>query len=122
MIRFEPNFRLGVLHMETALVLHHASLWSRLAGVDLVVNCGSNGAHNPGTLHPWDLALDLDTEGDRFADTEQLHGYLARILSPEYDVVLEKDHVHVEFDPHRKPAVMDPMFAQPPAVPPLKPT
>jgi hypothetical protein len=118
MLRFEPTFRIGVLHEEMARVLHHASVWARLARVDLVVNCGSNGTHNPGTLHPWDLALDLDTEGDKFHDTEQLHGYLARILPVEYDVVLEKDHVHVEYDPHRKPAVMDPMFAQPPTSPP----
>ncbi len=115
MVRFSPTFRLGVLHLEIALVLHHASLWSRLAGVDLVVNCGSNGTHTPGTLHPWDLALDLDTDGDRAVDTAQLHGYLARILPRDYDVVLETDHVHVEFDPHRKPTPLTPAFAQPPA-------
>jgi hypothetical protein len=114
MMRFEPSFRLGVLHQEIAIVLHHASIWSRLANVDLVVNCGSNGKHNPGTLHPWDLALDLDTEGDRLADTQQLYGYLARVLGVAYDVILESDHVHVEYDPHRKPAPLTPTFAQPP--------
>ncbi len=66
-------------------------------------------------MHPWDLALDLDTEGDRFSDTEQLYGYLARILSLDYDVLLEKDHVHVEWDTRRRPALLVPMFAQPPS-------
>jgi hypothetical protein len=113
MVRFEPTFRLGVLHIETALVLHHASIWSRLAGIDLVVNAGSDGAHRAGSLHPWDLALDLDTEGDRPDDIEQLHGYLARILPFEFDVVLEVDHVHVEYDPHRKPLPLEPRFRQP---------
>lgn len=115
MLRFEPTFRIGVLHVEIAVILHHASIWSRLAKVDLVVNSGSDGTHGKGTLHPWDLAVDLDTEGDRPADTEQLYGYLARILPLDYDVILEKDHVHVEFDARRRPAFLIPSFAQPPA-------
>lgn len=115
MIRFEPHFRLHVLHMELAIVLHHASVWSNVARVDVVVNAGSNGQHSPGSLHAWNLALDLDTEGDRRADTEQLAGYLARILPAGYDVVPEPTHVHVEWDPHRRPPVMEPSF--PTAIP-----
>ena len=111
MIRFEPRFRLPVLHMEMALVLHHASTWSEIAKVGLVVNSGGDGTHNPGSLHPWGLALDLDVEGDTFAATEQLYGYLARILPGAYDVVLERTHVHVEFDPHRRPPRLDPAFS-----------
>lgn len=110
MLRFEPNFRLPLLHMEIALVLHHASTWGAIQRVDLVVNHGGDGAHGDGSLHPWGLALDLDTEGDRFEHVEQLAGYLARILPGSYDVVLERTHVHVEFDPHRRPPQLAPAF------------
>jgi len=115
MIRFEPNFRLRVLHHEMAIVLHHASIWSEVNRVGLVVNHGNEGVHKNGSLHPWDLALDLDTEGDRFSDTEQLYAYLARILPGAYDVLLERDHVHVEFDPHRRPPALEPAAATPAA-------
>lgn len=114
MVRFESTFRIGVLHQEIALVLHHASIWSRLSQVDLVVDAGSNGPHKAGTLHPWDLALDLTTEGRHVSDLEQLFGYLARILPLDYEVALVPGHVCVAFDSHRRPALLVPMFAQPP--------
>jgi len=115
MIRFDPAFRIGVLHQEIALVLHHASIWSRLARVDLVVDTGSNGPHTPGALHTWDLAIDLTTEGRHNSDIEQLFGYLARILPLDYEVVHERDCVCVALDARRRPSLLVPMFAQPPA-------
>lgn len=110
MMRFEPDFRLHVLHLELALVLHHASLWSLLTRIDVVVNHGADGTHKPGSLHGWNLALDLDTEGDRVSNTEHLAGYLARMLGPGYDVVLEPTHVHVEWDAHRRPPPLEANF------------
>ncbi|MGB2711036.1 MAG: hypothetical protein WBC33_05920 [Conexibacter sp.] len=115
MMRFEPNFRLHILQLEIAVVLHHASLWSLLRGVGLVVNHGSDGTHKAGSLHGWNLALDLDTEGDRRDETAHLAGYLARILGPGYDVVFEGTHCHVEWDPHRAPPVLEANFPAAPA-------
>jgi len=58
--------------------------------------------HGATTLHGWSLAVDLGVAGNVVAQLEKLHGFLARYLPLEYDVILERDHVHVEFDTHRK--------------------
>ena len=109
MISFLPTFRLNILHLEIALVIHHASVWSNLARVDVEINYGADGTHSANTLHAWDLALDLDTVGDKASDTAQLAGYLARVLPAGYDVLNEGDHVHVEWDPKRQPPALSPM-------------
>ena len=108
MLRFEPNVRIDYLGDDMSLVLHHASVWALLTGIGVVVNSMADGRHNPGSLHPWGLGVDLDTEGDRAADLKQLHGYLARVLPTDYDVLLESDHVHVERDNHRDKPKIDP--------------
>ena len=101
MLRFEPNVRITYLDNDMSLVLHHASVWSLLTGIGVVINSMSDGVHNPGSLHPWGLGIDLDTEGDQPADLIQLAEYFKRVLPDGYDVIAEPDHVHVERDVHR---------------------
>ena len=50
------------------------------------------------SLHYADLAVDLDTAGDQLGDLVDLDRFLAENLGGGYDVVLEPDHIHVEFD------------------------
>lgn len=120
MIRWKAGVYSHVFRLETALALHHASVWSEISGVGVVVNALADSGHNANSLHAWDLAVDLDTDGDRLSSIVSLHGYLARILPPGYDVVLEQDHVHVEWDVKRKPAPATAGYQHPapPASPP----
>ena len=105
MIRFAAACYFGVLRPEIALVLTEASIWGERTGIVVDVNSGADRNHTAGTLHPWDLAVDLDTVGDKPAELALLYAYLVRVLPPPYDVVLEVDHVHVEWDSRRtKPA------------------
>lgn len=101
MLRFEPNVRVGFFHSELGRVLEAAAWWSARSRIDVVVNSISDGTHRANSLHYFDLAVDLDTEGDQVGDLRNLHAYLARILDRAYDVLLEGDHVHVEWDVHR---------------------
>lgn len=120
MLRFKEGVYSHRFPLEIALVLHHAAVWSTLTGIGAVVNALADSQHQANSLHAWDLAVDLDTDGDRLAQLLQLHGYLARNLSGEYDVVLEDDHVHVEWDARRRPGPVDPGYEHPapPATPP----
>lgn len=102
MIRFETNVRIGIFSEELGKILRFASVWSERYKIDVVVNSWSDGKHSPTSLHPYDLAVDLDTEGDRPADLKRLHTYLARWAGPQYDVLLESDHIHVEWDSRRQ--------------------
>lgn len=113
MLRWKHGVFCHVFREELARVLHHASVWSEIAGIGVEVNALADSTHGASSLHPWDLAADLDTDGDKPADLAQLHGYLARVLGAEYDVLLEGDHVHVEWDARRKLATLAPAFQHP---------
>jgi hypothetical protein len=105
MLRFKPEVRIGFFQSVLGDVLRQACTWSLKARVDVEVNSINDGqaVHMKDSLHGFDLAIDLDTVGDRRADTEELADYLRRVLHPQYDVVFEGDHVHVEWDARRGP-------------------
>lgn len=102
MLRFKPEVRIEFFDDRAGLVLHYASVWSLSTKIDVEVNSGKDSTHTAGSLHPHDLAWDLDTDGDKPEHLPLLARYLANRLPAGYDVVLEVDHVHVEFDTHRK--------------------
>lgn len=64
------------------------ALW-KTHGMELVVTSGMDGKHMTGSLHYKGLAADL-----RFP----LRDEIKATLGPDWDVVWEKDHLHVELD------------------------
>lgn len=105
MLRFKPEVRIIYFDKRLSDVLAHCTLWSLRTRIDVEVNAIDErpSQHSPTTLHGQSLAIDLDTVDDRRADTEALADYLRRQLSPQYDVLFEGDHVHVEWDARRGP-------------------
>lgn len=71
--------------------------------VPCVITSGVDGVHHGNgtddTLHYKGLALDYRTREFRAVDLPKVRAEIAAALGPNYDVVLEKDHLHVEFDP-----------------------
>lgn len=102
-LRFKPDVRIGYLDERLVDVLRSATIWSLRAGVDVEINSIEDGAdvHLPTSLHGVGLAVDVDTVGDRPDDLVALAQWFRRTLPAGYDVVLEADHVHVEYDVHR---------------------
>lgn len=109
-LRFKPEVRIVDLSARIAGVLELAALWSLRTRVDVEVNSIDDGAFGrlQNTLHGFSLAVDLDTVGDKQDDLEELAEYLRRTLDPQYDVVWEGDHIHVEWDVHRGPLMRRP--------------
>jgi len=105
MLRFKPDVRMRFLSGPLVDMLGGAAAWSLWSGVDVEINSVDDGAgvHQPDSLHGFSLAVDFDTVGDRAADLEQLAVYFRRTLPPAFDIVLEGDHVHVEWDARRGP-------------------
>lgn len=66
-------------------------------GTEVVITSANDGKHKDDSLHYYGMALDLRTFSlngrEAFVASE-----LQRLLGDSYDVVLEKDHIHVEFD------------------------
>lgn len=86
----------------------------------LVVTSAADGRHSAGSLHYVGRAFDIRTLGDRpggikVPDSIELgeggayidraaHAWAGRMrqqLGPDYDVVVEGNHIHAEWDPKR---------------------
>lgn len=69
-------------------------------GVPFVVTSGTDGRHSAGSLHYSGNAMDLRRRDlDAAGKTSQAVAALKSQLGSDYDVILESDHIHVEYDP-----------------------
>ena len=69
-------------------------------GYDCVVTSVCDSKHGRGSFHYNGLATDFRTTTiDPRYDWANVSGDIRRALTDEYDVVLEADHIHVEFQP-----------------------
>lgn len=69
------------------------------APFDIVITSGTDSKHMPGSRHYSGDALDLRRSN---IPPKWLDRYLTQLrgrLGSDYDVVLEHDHIHVEYDP-----------------------
>ena len=64
-----------------------------------VITSGSDGTHGPNSRHDKGNALDLRTNTILPEQLPQVVKDLKWALGAQFDVVLESDHIHVEFDP-----------------------
>lgn len=106
MLRFKPDVRIGFFTEQLGELFRALTVWSSRRRVDAVINSINDPAPDRAatTLHVFDLAGDVDTDGNRPADLESLEEYLRVTLPPQYDVVFEGDHIHVEWDARRGPS------------------
>jgi hypothetical protein len=75
-----------------------ARVWG-LYGYGLTVTSGYDGSHMSTSLHYVGLAEDYRTRDVRASDLSRMVSDVRAILGRDYDVVLEADHLHVEYDP-----------------------
>ncbi len=68
-------------------------------GVNCVITSGRDSKHGDGSLHYLGHALDLRIRNMTAKQVVEAHIQLANRLGAQYDVVLESNHIHVEFDP-----------------------
>ena len=71
-------------------------------GYECVITSGSDGKHMPTSLHYQGKALDLRTRDLQEQTKVAIVEKLKEALGSQFDVVLESDHIHVEFDPKEK--------------------
>ena len=105
MLQFNATARISYFGDELATVLRHTSIAALKHQIPVIVFSVEDLTHSQGSLHPFSLAVDLDVANGKRSDLEKLYGWLRRYLPAGYDVVLEPNHVHVEFDTHRPDAL-----------------
>lgn len=81
-----------------AITIAH-SVWQEMPGIigPFVVTSISEGQHSNGSLHYVGHAFDLRSPAPAFA--QRLVAALKDALGDEYDVALETDHIHIEWQP-----------------------
>jgi len=67
-------------------------------GLPVEITSGIEGSHSCASYHPYGYALDFSIREFSHGEPEVVVAYLKQELPSYYDVVLEHDHIHVEFD------------------------
>lgn len=62
---------------------------------EMVITSTFEGTHSSGSLHYAHFAIDLRLPGVAFEFANRLR----KELGKDYDVVLESNHIHIEYDP-----------------------
>lgn len=66
---------------------------------DFTLTSVSDGTHMKGSLHYAGRAFDFRTKNILDSQLPEVFAALREALGPEFDVVPERDHCHVEWDP-----------------------
>jgi len=98
MLLLKPGVRVAGLRPEILLAVVAAERVCAEMGVDCVVTACVDGVHQAGSLHYCGLAVDLRSRDFRPGDADKAIARIKQCLGADYDVVLENDHIHVEFD------------------------
>lgn len=73
--------------------------YERVCGREMVITSACDGTHIVGSRHFTGEAIDLRTRDLEVDVALQLRRELKALLGVAFDVVLEVDHIHIEYDP-----------------------
>ena len=101
MILLKPGVRITGMRPEILLAAVAAMEVYKAAGHDLTITACVDGKHTTGSLHYAGAAVDLRSRDLHPEDVQKVIARLKACLGDDFDVVLEVDHLHVEFQPHK---------------------
>ncbi len=97
-MRIKEGVRIAGARPELLFGLLVAEDVFRGRGFDLIVTSVLEGNHHAGSLHYKGLAADVRTRHLPEGMKRVLHDELQTALGTDWDVVLESDHLHLEYD------------------------
>lgn len=99
MIKIKEGAKLNGLQPQMVIALVVASAVYSSYNVDCVLTEGTGGKHGRGSLHYIGNAIDLRTRDLGVSVRSRVADEIREALGEQYDVVLESDHIHIEFQP-----------------------
>ena len=87
------------LNREIRRALNPLSRLYKSEGEELVITSTYEGNHMPSSLHYHNDAIDIRWPKSNVTTRDQIARKIRDLLGPQYDVVPERDHIHIEFDP-----------------------
>lgn len=95
----KPGVRIHGLRPETLLGIQVAHSCFAGRGLETVVTSVTDGRHSRGSLHYQGAAFDLRTRHVPADAVASLAAGIRTALGGDFDVVVEKTHLHVEYQP-----------------------
>jgi len=83
--------------LQAALIID--AIMQRYLGTEAVVTSAKDGVHGDNSLHYVGNAMDFRTRDMKPTMRKLMRDIIATKLGNDFDVVLESDHLHVEYDP-----------------------
>lgn len=99
MMQLKAGVRLLGMKPETVLAVIVAESVYRTHGFDLVITSAVDGTHTRASKHYSGCAVDFRTNHVPAATQKLIVADLSKALGGDFDAILEKDHIHVEYDP-----------------------
>ena len=87
----------GLLRCMTPVLIAGETIYGE-HGAEFVITCHKKGIHSPGSKHYCGKALDLRTRDFKKKDLEKVVKEIRTLLGISFTVILEKDHIHVQYD------------------------
>ncbi len=95
----KPGVDVRGIQPEILLAIQEAREVYRAYDATLVITSALDRKHMTGSKHYDGQAVDLRTKNLMSPNRARVAEAINRALGPQYDVVLESDHIHIEFDP-----------------------
>ena len=99
MISIKRGAKVNRLQTEMILAVIVANEAYAKYETECVITEGVGGKHGRGSRHYVGYAIDLRTRNLHESWREIVADDIRERLGEQYDVILESDHIHVEFDP-----------------------
>lgn len=96
-IRFK-DFTIKTLDPMLRILLEAEDVF-RLRGLECVITSLNDGKHMKGSFHYKDKAIDLRIIHAKKEQWKPIADEIRLRLGQKYDIVLESDHIHIEYDP-----------------------
>lgn len=97
MLKFKDGVPLEGLQPDMLYCLDICNDVFKAHGFDCVVTSTTDGKHMIGSFHYIGYAVDLRTRHLDEHIVDEITGRLMAVLGDTFDVVLESDHIHIEF-------------------------
>ena len=101
MLRFKDGVSVAGLQAEILYALDRCVECWEGTNRDVTVTSGRGGKHSRQSKHYSGHAVDLRTRDLNESQISAVHKLLIAAL-PDFDVVRERDHIHLEYDPKDK--------------------
>lgn len=101
MVQFKDGVSVDGIKKETIKMIVILNTYFELRiGKEFVITSCTDGKHMKGSKHYSGYAIDIRTRHLSVCEMNNLLAWFKSHHDKEYDMVVENDHIHVEYDPH----------------------